>query len=203
MCIPHLFTSSCRVLHLLITSHILHFVFLSLLLTDLQHIFQTIADSKIVWQPRLDHARYSSSWSLSQRRGMQAFSVIQTTPLPPPKKRLADYFQSAKGMSRRGTSYFLQKYNPRLVAAASRSSFDDCTAGELSSLNDRASLVPLLVILSQKAKAHAVLWTKRTLLPRNWMFWNMLGYTRNQRLHTILTYPRTTIWGWKGPAAKR
>ena len=38
--------------------------------------------------------------------------------------------------------YFLQNYNPCLVAATSQSSFDDCTTVELSLLNEPSSLGP-------------------------------------------------------------
>ena len=158
---------------------------------------RVLAFPKIVWQPRLDHARYSSVWSLSQQRGMQAFLAIQTTPLPPPKKRLTDYFQSAKGMSRRGMPYFLQKYNPRLVAAAFRSSFDDCTAGELSSLNDPASLVPVLVILSQKAR-HTQYCEQNVLSCPEIGCFEIRWDTLEIRGCTPFRYPCTTIQGWKG-----
>ena len=66
--------------------------------------------------------------------------------------------------------YFLQNYSPHLVAATSRSSFDDCTAGELSLLSDPSSLGLGASNPKSKGKGTCSAVNKRTLLPRNWMF---------------------------------
>ena len=158
--------------------------------------------AKVTRQPHLDCSRYSKCTKYLPVMRNVAFLAVWTLligqRLPPPKKRLTTSSQQKESQREKWVilcSSIIFARPLLLYAVLSMIALQvNCHCQMI-----RPALVPVLAKLSQKAKASTALWTKSTILLRNWMLWNMLADT----LHESLAYPGQLYGDEKQPRNKK